>query len=198
MEERETFEELVGPTLDALFDGARLLTGDPARAEDLVVSVVMDAWRRYGRLDRPADFRGWIVGRLVGRYLDHADGGSAEEARTEAGTASPASSPGPAEPTLETLVMDLAVLERSAPRRLGEIIRRSIRALPMRERLSVWLVDVMDFSYLEAARAMGLASGEFRRILFGARRELQRSVGTDARAVVERGQATRRPGDLAG
>lgn len=178
MRDSEAFEERLGPSLDALFDGARLMVEDADRAEDLVVAVVLDASRRYGRPEVPADFRQWIIGRLVRRYRDCAELGPVRGPGARG-------DPGPGVPILERLVEGLSALQRATPERLREMIRRSLRALPPGERLSVWLVDVSGFSYPEAARVLGLSPSDFRRTLYSARRELQRLLAPAVGAALE-------------
>lgn len=194
MEERETFEERVGPALDALFDGALLLVEDRPRAEDLVVAAVLDASRRYRAVNPPRDFRKWIVGGLVRWYLERDDRAAEDAVVAPGGGGAPVGTDPPEEGApgavgaLGTLAADLAVLEREDPARLGRLVRGSLRKLPARRRLAVWLVDVMEFSYAEASRAMGSGADDFRETLYRARRDLQPLLGPAVRADVERGE----------
>lgn len=170
---RETFEDKVGAALDALYDGADLLTGEARRAESLVLSVVVEAARAYPASGATRDFRQWILSRLVRHYLDYAN--SAGHAEARAVSEGPVGEEGGIGDSAERagLVEELTRLDEAAPDRLRDLIRRSMRRLPLRERSALWLVNVMDFGYGETARALGVSPSEVRDLLYRARRDLQ-------------------------
>lgn len=195
-----TFEERIGDSLDALFDGAELLTRESLRAEKLVLSVVVEAARSHPRGPGEAvDFRKWILGRMVRQYVEYAEGdvlGEAEEDRASGeGSASvaPEEVPeGEAGSAVESLLTNLSTLDRSAPDRLGVLIRSAMRELRLYDRAALWLVNVMDFSYAEAARSLGIGPAALRRTLRRARKELQLRLAGALQA--ELGRAPRRDG----
>ncbi|MFQ5690518.1 MAG: RNA polymerase sigma factor [Gemmatimonadota bacterium] len=183
----ETFEEKVSQALDALFDGATLLAGDERRAEELVVSIVVHASRRWSAVGdaEAGGFLKWIVGRLVRQYLEYAeerdkgrdgDGEATRHERPGFEAVAPVERAGLGEATVDGLLPRLEALEDSSPDELGRLIRRCMRELPGEERAAMWLVDVMEFSYAEAARALKVDRRNLRERLFRARRELQARV----------------------
>lgn len=180
MRDRETFEEKVSEALDALYDGADLLTGEPARAEALVIGVVVEAARAaHPPPLEPEDFRTWILGRLVRHYLDYIDASGDAEPRPAASVPDPAAAP--AREETGALVEGLNRLDASAPGRLGELIRGAMGELPVRERAAMWLVDVMEFGYADAARSLGIRLRVLRETLYRARRDLQLRLGAALR-----------------
>ncbi len=174
MKATETFEERVSRSLNALSDGARLLTGNPDRADSLVVSVVVDASRVYARSEVDGDFGKWIVGRMVKQYLDYLDGtgGWPED--------EPVRSPDAlerfthsSESDVDAMLRGMSALEAGDSDRLGHLIRSAMGQLGLLERTVLWLVNVMGFSYAETSAVVGLNPIELRDTLLRARRELQ-------------------------
>lgn len=185
MSEGETFEERVSADLDALYDGAALLTGEPARAEALIVSVVVEAARATNPPEDPEEFRKWILGRLVRHHLAYVDAiRTGEESAASSADGEPGSSPAAS----ETLVDDLARWEAAAPDRLNDLIRRAIGGLPLRERAALWLVNVIDFRYTEAAAALDVRLSRLRELLYRARHELQLRMAVALRAAPRNGR----------
>lgn len=174
MKASETFEDKISRSLNALADGARLLTGSPGSAESLVLSVVVDASRVYARSEVEGDFGKWIVGRMVKQYLDYLDetGGWLENTPVS----SPESSerfPYSSESDADAMLRGMSALESGDSDRLGHLIRAAMRELGLLERTVLWLVNVMEFSYAETAAVLALNQSELRDTLLRARRELQ-------------------------
>lgn len=170
----ETFEEKVSRSLNALSDGARLLTEDPGRAESLVVSVVVGASRIYGRSEVEGDFSKWIVGRMVKQYLDYLEE-TGEWPENE-----PVRSPEALErftrssaSDVDAMLRGMNALEADGSDRLGHLLRATMQRLGLLERTALWLVNVTDFTYAEASAALELSPIELRDTLLRARRELQ-------------------------
>lgn len=67
----QTFEELVGRDLDALYGGALFLVGGhEAGAEDLLLATLREAFHAYrGSGVSSAETERWLEGRLAGRAL---------------------------------------------------------------------------------------------------------------------------------
>lgn len=174
MNDSETFEEKVSGSLNALSDGAHLLTGDADGAEALVVNVVVEASRVHGRSEIEGDFGKWIIGRMVKRYL-----GYVEEAGDRPAV-EPVRAPDAWERSLsrsesdvDALLRGMNALEAGDSDRLGHLIRVAMRQLGLRERAALWLVNVIGFGYTDAAAALELSPIELRDTLLRARRELQ-------------------------
>lgn len=170
----KTFEEKVSSVLNALSDGALLLTGNPTSAETLVVGVVVDSSRTCSRPVVDGEFRVWIVRRMVKQYLDpleEAGGWTEREAPRVPGAVEPLS---PAADTdVDAMLRGMTALERADSDRLARLIRRAMEQLGLLERTVLWLVNVMGFSYAQTSAAVGLPPIELRDTLLRARRELQ-------------------------
>lgn len=170
---KRTYEERIGDAVDALYDGALLLTGSRERAEALVLDVVVEGARAYQGGVRPSNLEKWIVGRLFRQAV--------EFERENGGLADPA-------PVVEAFDGEMPDLENEEPSRLDEMFRSTLLELPLLRRAAVWLVGSMGFSYAEGADALGVEGAEFRGLLYGARREMQARLavtlrdGNDARA----------------
>ncbi len=174
MKATETFEEKTSRSLNALSDGARLLTGSPDRAESLVLSVVVDASRVYGRSVVDGDFGKWIVGRMVKQYLDYLDetGGWPEDEAVSSPDALERFAPS-SESDVDAMLRGMSALATGESDRLGQLIRAAMQQLGLLERTVLWLVNVMDFSYSQTAGVLALNPIELRDTLLRARRELQ-------------------------
>jgi DNA-directed RNA polymerase specialized sigma24 family protein len=170
----ETFEEKISRSLNALSDGARLLTGSAGRADSLVLSVVVDASRVYARSEVDGDFSKWIVGRMVKQYLDYVDetDGWPENEPVSSPDAPERFAPS-SESDVDAMLQGMSNLETGDSDRLGQMIRAAMQQLGLLERTVLWLVNVMDFSYAETAGVLALNPIEVRDTLLRARRELQ-------------------------
>lgn len=179
------FEEKMSSALDALYDGAELLTEGPSRAEALVLAVVVEAAREPAPPEDPEEFRRWILARMIRHYLGYAKASGADGS----GETEPDGAGRPDGRDRSALAERLDRLERTAPERLAEAIRRSMRALPLRERVALWLVNVMGFPYAEAAAALEAALGELRELLYRARAEMRLRLAIELRGRPGEGEA---------
>ena len=177
-----TFEEQVSGSIDCMFDGATLMTGDATRGEALVVASVVEASRRYRREPPEEDFSHWILTRLIRQYARHTDRFAdphevaAEEegdrptfvVSAEVGDARPA-----AESDVESLMVRMIDAHGRAPNRLSAMVRAEMASLPLTERVALWLVSVVGFDYRKAAATLEMGTADLRHVLLRARRELQ-------------------------
>lgn len=187
MSDDAAFEERVSAVLDALYDGAELLADSAPRAESLVIAVVVEAAREPTWPEAPQAFRSWILARLVRHYLGYAAATKGSEGRAE-GEVRPTA--GASESRGAVAMADLVErLDREEPERLTETIRRCMRELPLRERAALWLVNVMEFPYAEAAAALGIRFGELRDLLYRARGEMRFRIALELRPGSELGEA---------
>lgn len=178
----ETFEEQVSGSIDAMFDGAKLMTGDAARAEALVVASVVDAARRYRREPPEHDFHRWILTRLVrqyARYVDRRADSGEDEREGGAGRstlplfARVCEDRPVGESDVESLMAWMVHAKGRSPDRLSAMVRREMANLPLTERVALWLVNVVGFDYRGAAATLEMGVADLRQVLLHARRELQ-------------------------
>ena len=177
-----TFEEQISRSIDEMFDGARLMTGDTTRGEALVVASVVDASRRYRREPPRERFDRWILTRMIRQYADHPDlfadprevadgeesGGSTFTVPAAVGDDRPV-----AESDVGLLMARMLDAHDHEPDRLSDVIRAEMAHLPLTERIAMWLVSVVQFDYKSAAAALEMGIGDLRHVLLHARRELQ-------------------------
>lgn len=64
------FESFVAARSAALWRSAYLLTGDPHRAEDLLQTALVKAWRRWDRIERREAVESYVRAALVSTYTD--------------------------------------------------------------------------------------------------------------------------------
>lgn len=64
------FEAFVAARSTALWRSAYLLTGDPQRAEDLLQTALVKAWRRWDRITRREAAESYVRAALVSTYTD--------------------------------------------------------------------------------------------------------------------------------
>ncbi|MBZ5740907.1 SigE family RNA polymerase sigma factor [Nocardioides mangrovi] len=64
------FEEFVAARSTALWRSAYLLTGDPHRAEDLLQTALVKAWRRWDRISRKEAVEAYVRAAMVTTYTD--------------------------------------------------------------------------------------------------------------------------------
>ena len=65
-----SFDEFVAARSSALWRSAYLLTGDPQRAEDLLQTALMKAWRRWSTIAADGAVEGYVRRVLVTTYTD--------------------------------------------------------------------------------------------------------------------------------
>lgn|GEM_PF-6197158 len=70
MENRERYESLLVPQLDALYRTALRMIGDAASAQDLVRETALRAYGGFGRFDAGSIFRAWIFRILTNTLID--------------------------------------------------------------------------------------------------------------------------------
>lgn len=66
----DDFEEFVAARSTALWRSAYLLTGDRHRAEDLLQTALVKAWRKWGSIERREAAESYVRAALVSTYTD--------------------------------------------------------------------------------------------------------------------------------
>ncbi len=64
------FEEFVAARSASLWRSAYLLTGDPQRAEDLLQTALVKAWRRWDRIERREAVESYVRAAIATTYTD--------------------------------------------------------------------------------------------------------------------------------
>lgn len=146
--ELPAFEEALVAHLDHLFAFAlRLVSGQRARAEDLVQDVCLRAFRRYADLREPDKIRPWLFQILVNAHINeyHRRSHQPPVVDIELSDALLDQAPTPEEDLFNQL--------------LDDEVERALDALPVEFRTVVWLSDVEELSYREIAEVTGCPLG---------------------------------------
>jgi RNA polymerase sigma-70 factor (ECF subfamily) len=177
-----TFDQEALPHLDALYRVALRLTGDPARAEDLVQDTMLKAYRSWRQYRPGTNAKGWLLTILRNTFIN-------DYRRRK----------------LEPVAMDLEAVEPYAlprdaaeadpegdffSRIVDEKVLEAIDALPTDFREVLVLSDMEGMSYAEIAETLQVPIGTVKSRLFRARRLLQSALYAHA---VEMGYIRPRP-----
>jgi DNA-directed RNA polymerase specialized sigma24 family protein len=131
----QTFEEMAGPELDALYQGALFLSGgDAPGAEHLLIEAVTLAFKEHAADTEPDEIERWLEVRLVRSFLRHMH---------EEPTVLPAA-------TLERIALAPGTFDSMTPGKLFS----AARDLPGWPRAALWLVLLRRWNYEDAAAAM--------------------------------------------
>lgn len=177
-DERARFERLVLPHLDAAYNLALWLVRDDAQAEEAVQEACLRACRFFGSL-RGEDARPWLLGivrntcyTLLQRNKQSGALQAFDEERCDEDVVAPGAVVSfPVNPEAATL--------READR---ELVRASLRALPVEFREAVVLREIHGCSYREIAAVCAVPIGTVMSRLARGRRLLQQAlVGRAAR-----------------
>jgi len=163
------FEAIVVATAERLFAIARLLLGDPDRAEDAVQDALAQAWRYLPRLRDPSRFDGWLYRLLVNACndLSRSHRRYAAEVRVIRNE--------PVAPDDVARVADREQLERG------------FRHLKLEHRVPVVLHYYVGLNVPEIAASLGIPEGTAKSRLHYATEALRAALEADARG---RGTAT--------
>jgi DNA-directed RNA polymerase specialized sigma24 family protein len=152
----QTFEEMAGPELDALYQGALFLSGgDPSGAERLLIEAVTLAFREHAADTAPDEIERWLEVRLVRSFLRH---------MREEPTVLPAA-------TLERVALGPGTFDSMTPDKLFS----AAGDLPGWPRAALWLVLLRRWSYEDAAAAMDVEVAVLS-VLLGYRDVLMRNM----------------------
>lgn len=156
--DREAFRTIVERYQDVLYGTAFLMTGDPARAEDLVQEAFVAAWRGLGRFDPRRPLKPWLVRILVNKTL------TAQRRRSlpvvpldEASTHTSGSGP------------DEAAIQHER----HQALRQALASLPAEHRQALLLRYFTGLTVPEVAHALGWREGTVKSRLHRALRHLR-------------------------
>jgi len=163
-----SFDDEALPHLDALYRVALRLTGDPARAEDLVQDTMLKAYRSWRQYRPGTNAKGWLLTILRNTFIN-------DYRRRK----------------LEPVAMDLEAVEPHAIYRdietadpegaffsqiVDEKVLQAVDALPPEFREVLVLSDMEGLRYAEIAEALQVPVGTVKSRLFRGRRLLQAAL----------------------
>ena len=165
------FRRYVEPELEVLLRVAQSLTGNTADAEDLVQETLIRAYKAVARFDGRHP-RAWLLTILRRTHMNMhrrqrpevvADWDALSGTRPAFGAAE--------QPSAEDEVVDQS---------LHHELVKALTGLDPRFRAALWLVDVNDLSYADAAAVLGVPVGTVMSRLSRARDRVRRQVGPTA------------------
>lgn len=181
--ERERFERVVMPHLDAAFNFARWLLRSRTDAEDVAQESLVRAWRFFGGF-HGGDARAWLLQIVRNTSYTWLEKNRASDMSTEFdenlhGDRSFVAGAAGIEPvTPETAA--IAADER-------ERLTRALESLPPRSREVLVLRELEGYSYKEIAAIVSMPIGTVMSTLARAREKLQSILSSAQRAEVRRG-----------
>ncbi len=185
---RVFFERRVTALMDRMFSVAMRYCRDQADAEDLVAETLVKSWKAFDSLDDRERFDGWIMRILSNTYISQwrrkktSQGIFDDEA--ECHDLDDADS-------LYARLHQPFLLWYGAPERqfvkklLSEDISHALHALSDGYRSVVIMVEILGFSYEEAAASLEVPIGTIRSRLNRARRQLQNALWQHAQTAGE-------------
>ena len=176
-----TFDEEALPHLDALYRVALRLTGDPARAEDLVQDAMLKAYRSWRQYRPGTNAKGWLLTILRNTFINDYRRRKLEPVAMDLEAAEP-----------HAIFRDVAEADPEGAffaRIVDQKVIEAIDALPTEFREVLVLSDMEGLSYAEIADTLQVPMGTVKSRLFRARQILQRTLYDYA---VEAGYVTRR------
>ena len=148
---------------------ARMLTHDPASADDLVQDTVERAWSHHQQWQPGSDLRAWLFSILHNRRIDLLR--SSQRLQSLDDESAPLS------------LDEITSPPSPADDRLGAIdLQRAFERLSDEHREVLVLVAIEQLSYDETARALGVPIGTVMSRLSRARQRLRLELGDDAPA----------------
>jgi RNA polymerase sigma-70 factor (ECF subfamily) len=173
---RKLFEQEALPHLDAVYAAALHLARNPHDANDLVQETILRAYRFFHQFSPGTNCRAWLLTILYNVFRN----GYRQSMREQV-------SPGPDDfdRELEARSAELAhdSLENAV---LGQLmdheVESALAALPDEFKAAILLVDVEEFSYLEAAEVLSVPIGTVRSRLSRGRSMMRRALQNLARA----------------
>lgn len=163
---RSRFESEAMPHLNDLKRAARRLTGDEARAEDVVQETFLEAWKSYHRFQQGTNCRAWLFKILMHTIQHH----RRQWFRLSFFGAT------------EDVAASIPYTPPVADHLTDEDILAALERLPGDYRAAVLLVDVEEFSYREAAGILSVPIGTVMSRLSRGRRILREQLAGVAEA----------------
>jgi RNA polymerase sigma-70 factor (ECF subfamily) len=168
---RQRFEAVALPHLDAVYNAALRLAGNPDDAKDLLQDTILRAYRFFDQFTPDSNCRAWLLTILYNNFRNYLRRCSTHPVmaltqevaeRTEAGFELDGNCRDP-----EQLV---------AQRWIGRRLEAAINALPVEFREAMMLVDVQELSYPEVARVLDIPLGTVKSRVSRARSLLRASL----------------------
>lgn len=186
----DAFNQLVMLYQGAAYNQAIWLVRDAAEAEDIAQTAMMKA---YDHLDsyRGGSFRSWLLHIVTNTGLD----ALRRKKRSRQVSLVSENDAGEGEDYTDWLVDPAMPLEEQVERsELLRWVRRYLDELPEEYRRTVYLVDVLELDYNEAARVLGVPVGTIKSRVARGRLQLRNRVSASSQMEKPSCAAARPPG----
>lgn len=177
-ERRQRFEALVMPLVPRLSAGARRLTRSPQDAADLLQETFLRAYRTFDNFAAGTNARAWLFTIM---YSIFANAYHTRQRQIETVSIEAWEQRFQREIEFEDTNAQRLLLEAAVGVELSAAVNEALLALPEVFRSALWLVDVEELSYEEAASVVSCPVGTLRSRLFRARRAMAAMLLADAR-----------------
>ena len=174
MAEARDFEKIATPHMGSVYRAAYSLSGDAARAEDLVQATFLKALQRFGTFEPGTNCKAWLMQILRNTWIDELRHAKVVGTTVPADENLPADRPG-AEATSWSDARD--VLENFS----DEQVIKALGELGDDQRLTLYLIDVEQLSQEEVAGITGVPVGTVKSRLSRARSALEMRLEAHAR-----------------
>jgi RNA polymerase sigma-70 factor (ECF subfamily) len=155
-EATRSFEDFVASEHSNLYGALRLITRDRFEAEDLMQDAFLKVWERWDRIRLMDDPSGYLYRTALNLY------------RKRLRRAAVA---------IRRAIQPSSTRDELSDVEAQETVLRALARLTPRQRMSVLLVDLLDYSSEEAGRLMGIKSTTVRVLASQGRATLRRSAG---------------------
>jgi RNA polymerase sigma-70 factor (ECF subfamily) len=162
-----TFERQALPHLDSMYRVALRLTGEPARAQDLVQDAMLKAFRAWGQFRPGSNARAWLLTILRNEFISNYRRGKRGPAFVELD----------AEPhAIYRAVADSDPEGQFFRSIVDQRVQQALLDLPDEFREVIVLSDVEGLPYAEISGIAGIPIGTVKSRLFRGRRLLQTAL----------------------
>jgi RNA polymerase sigma-70 factor (ECF subfamily) len=156
LERTRAFEELAEAEHERLYSALWLVTRDRTEAEDIMQEAFLRLWERWDRVRGMDDPTGYLYRTAMNVHRDRIRRASLAIRRAI---------------RISSRTDDLADVETR------DEVLRALGTLTKRQRMSLVLVDLLDFRSEEAARLMGIKAATIRVLASQGRAALRRNAG---------------------
>lgn len=168
LESDASFEAEAIPHLDSLYRVALRLTGEQARAEDLVQETMLKAYRAWHTYRRGTNARAWLLTILRNTFIN--------EYRKESREPTPVDFDAVDPMAIYRAVQNADPEGEFFSQIIDERVWAAIDALPEEFREVVVLSDAEELPYGEISKLLGIPMGTVKSRLFRGRRLLQQAL----------------------
>jgi RNA polymerase sigma-70 factor (ECF subfamily) len=173
------FEQLALPLSQVLYATAYRLTGNSARAEDLVQDAFVRAWQKFDQFTPGSNFKAWIFKILI--FLSRNEGRAVRRQPVALEAESQAVAPAPAAEASLAVLHPEGGWNSLYDSIVDDEFKGALTRLDEDHRAVLMLFTLGELSYQECAETLDIPVGTVMSRLFRARKQLQAELAEYAR-----------------